>query len=71
MDKFNEDNKVRKTMIARYKKKTFLSHCECGYLQLFWLLIYSLTFSLTYVFALNQQITFYQFINRQWQIKAN
>lgn len=69
-DKFNEESKGRKIMIARYKKKTLLSRCDCGYIQLFWLLFYSLLFSVIYIVVLHQEITFYHFLSLEWQVTA-
>ena len=67
-DKFNEESKSRKIMIARYKKKTLLSRCECAYLQLIWLLLYALLFFLLYLIALQAELRFYVFLQDQWNL---
>jgi hypothetical protein len=46
-------------MIARFKKRTLLSRWDCGYLQLLWLLLYTLVFFLICVVALQGKLTFY------------
>ena len=61
-DKFNEESKSRKTMIARYKKKTLLSRCDCGYVQLSWLLMYSMICSIVLVVGLDQSSVFHKFL---------
>lgn len=55
-------------MIARYKKKSLLSRCECGYFQLLWLLLYTLVFFLIYLLSLQSQLNFYTFLNDKWGI---
>ena len=57
-------------MIARFKKKTLLSRCDCGYVQLVWLLLYSLLFSVALFVYLHQEITFYHFLNKEWNVTA-
>ena len=57
-------------MIARYKKKTLLSRCDCGYVQLLWLLVYSLLFFLIYLIALQAELNFYLFLQNQWDLLA-
>ena len=69
-DMFNEESKSRKTMIARFKKKTLFSRCECGYVQLVWLLIYSLLFSVALFVYLYQEVNFYHFLNKEWKVTA-
>ena len=69
-DMFNEESKSRKTMIARFKKKTLLSRCQCGYIQLLWLLLYSLLFSVALFVFLYQEINFYQFLNEEWKVTS-
>ena len=52
-DEINEENKSRKIMIARYKKKTFLSRCGLDYIQMFWLLFYAALLSVAYLAVLH------------------
>ena len=40
-EEIDEENKARKIMIARHRKKTFMSRINCGYLTTLWLLFYS------------------------------
>lgn len=50
-------------MIARYKKKTLLSRCNCYYLSTLWLLIYAALFSVALLAVLQQEVNFFTFIN--------
>jgi hypothetical protein len=40
-EEIDEENKARKIMIARHRKKTFMARFNCGYLSTLWLLGYS------------------------------
>lgn len=53
-------------MIARYKKTTLLSRCNCYYLSTVWLLVYSCIASSSYLIALTSEIAFFKFMNSQW-----
>lgn len=55
-------------MIARYKKRTFISRCDCGYVQLLWLLLYALLFFIIYLIVLQAELNFYQFLQKQWDL---
>ena len=57
-------------MIARFKKKTLLSRCECGYVQLLWLLLYSLLLSVALFVYLQKEVSFYHFLDREWKVTA-
>lgn len=48
-NEFNEENKSRKIMIARYKKKTLISRCNFMYVQMVWLLLYSAIISTVFL----------------------
>lgn len=69
-DEFNEENKSRKIMIARYKKKTLLSMCNFYYLSMLWLVVYSALLAVAYLTALSTEVTFFNFMNQQWQKTA-
>jgi len=62
-DQFKEENKSRKIMIARYKKKTILSRCTFVYVQMLWLLFYAALMSILFLVALQQDDNFFSFIN--------
>lgn len=55
-------------MIARYKKKTLLSRCECSYVQLGWLLVYSCLLVMAYIIVFEQQVSFYKFMDSLYGI---
>jgi hypothetical protein len=57
-------------MIARYKKKTLLSRCNCYYLSTLWLLIYASILSAALLAVLQEEVNFFKFINAQWQMTA-
>lgn len=40
-EELDEENKARKIMIARHRKKTFISRFNGSYLTTLWLLLYS------------------------------
>jgi len=40
-EELDEENKARKIMIARHRKKTFISRFNWSYLTTLWLLLYS------------------------------
>jgi len=55
-------------MIARYKKKTLLSRCDFVYVQMIWLLFYSMIASIVFLAVLDGEVNFFKFINSQWEI---
>lgn len=57
-------------MIARYKKKTLASRCNCYYLSTLWLLLYSSLLSSALLAALASEVDFFLFINTQWGTTA-
>ena len=57
-------------MIARYKKKTLLSMCNFYYLSMLWLVVYSSLLAVAYLTALSTEVTFFNFMNQQWQKTA-
>lgn len=57
-------------MIARYKKKTLLSMCNLYYLSMLWLVVYSSLLAVAYLTALSAELTFFNFMNQQWQKTA-
>lgn len=48
-EEMDEDNMTRKIMIAKHKKKTFISKFHCGYLSTLWLLVYSIIIPLVFI----------------------
>ena len=61
----DEENKARKIMIARHRKKTFFSRFNCGYFKTLWLLVYSTMISIFFCIEINLEKSNFQFINSQ------